>query len=261
MRENFDRAFALTLKYEGGYVDHPKDPGGATNLGVTIETWSTYIGHDATKAEIKALTPAKVKPLYKRRYWDKVMGDRLPDGLDLAVYDFAVNSGPARACKALQKVLRTAQDGVLGDDTLQALKGKDVTDVITAFNAERQRFLKSLSTYSTFGVGWSKRVKHVQQTAAAWAMQDVAEVDVDHDIHTGSVKARSSDQSALKAPEMQAGVATSVGTVGAAASDAAQQVGAFADTFEVLKWVFLALTLVGVGCGLYLALRKVRSED
>ena len=105
MKNNWEQCFALILKNEGGYVDNPSDPGGATNLGCTKATWESWVGHPVTKEDIKALTPFDVMPLYKARYWDAISGDDLPAGVDYAVLDFAINSGPARASKTLQQVL------------------------------------------------------------------------------------------------------------------------------------------------------------
>ncbi|SFF90273.1 glycosyl hydrolase 108 family protein, partial [Methylobacterium sp. yr596] len=99
----FERAMTLVLAHEGGWSNDPADPGGATNLGVTIGTLSLWLGRPATKAEVKALTVASVSPLYRRRFWDAVQGDALPAGLDYALFDFAVNSGPKRAVIGLQR--------------------------------------------------------------------------------------------------------------------------------------------------------------
>ena len=95
MNRNFERALSLVLEHEGGYVDHPRDPGGATNLGITLDTLSSWLGRVATKADVLALKVSDVGPIYRRRYWDTIEGDELPDGLDYAVFDFAVNSGPS----------------------------------------------------------------------------------------------------------------------------------------------------------------------
>jgi lysozyme family protein len=148
VKENFDKAFSLTLKHEGGYVDHPADPGGATNLGVTIGTLSDWLGRKATKAEVKALTPEKVKPIYKKNYWDRVGGDHMESGFDYAVYDFAVNSGVSRAVKYSKEV-----------------KGATTEEKIKNLCAARLRFLKGLKTWGTFGKGWSKRVQGVEREA------------------------------------------------------------------------------------------------
>ena len=165
MKENFPQCFALVLKNEGGYVDNPADPGGATNLGCTKAVWEQYVGHSVTKDDIKALTPKDVLPLYKVKYWDTVRGDDLPEGVDYAVFDFAINSGPSRAAKALQSVLSVTVDGQIGPTTLRALETANPREVATAVCEARLAFLQSLPTYGTFGKGWSRRVAEVEQTA------------------------------------------------------------------------------------------------
>lgn len=173
MRENWEKSFAETIKHEGGYVDHPKDPGGATNLGITIGTLSNWLGREATKAEVKALTIDKVKPIYRKNYWDVVKGDDLPSGVDFAVYDFAVNSGPSRAAIYLQNIVGSAPDGKIGPLTIKA-----VSKFVERFGAEqlvsdlcsqRLAFLERLSTWSTFGKGWSSRVNGVRKLATEMA--------------------------------------------------------------------------------------------
>ena len=165
MQSNFEQCFALVLKNEGGYVDNPADPGGATNLGCTKAVWEQYIGRSVTKDDIKALTPNDVMPLYKAKYWDTIKGDDLPEGVDYAVFDFAINSGPSRAAKALQSVLSVTVDGQIGSATLRALETANPREVATAVCEARLAFLQSLPTYGTFGKGWSRRVLEVEQTA------------------------------------------------------------------------------------------------
>lgn len=162
---NWPQCFALVLKNEGGYVDNPADPGGATNLGCTKAVWEQYIGRSVTKDDIKALTPNDVMPLYKAKYWDTIKGDDLPEGVDYAVFDFAINSGPSRAAKALQSVLSVTVDGQIGSATLRALETANPREVATAVCEARLAFLQSLPTYGTFGKGWSRRVAEVEQTA------------------------------------------------------------------------------------------------
>ena len=162
MKENFPQCFALVLKNEGGYVDNPSDPGGATNLGCTKATWEAWVGHPVTKDDIKALTPNDVMPLYKAKYWDTIKGDDLPEGVDYAVFDYAINSGPSRAAKALQSLLSVTIDGQIGAATLRALETSNPREVATAVCEARLAFLQSLSTYATFGKGWSRRVSEVE---------------------------------------------------------------------------------------------------
>ncbi|ACL57407.1 glycoside hydrolase family 108 protein [Methylobacterium nodulans] len=164
----FDRALTLVLAHEGGYVDHPDDPGGPTNLGVTIGTLSAVLGRPATRAEVKALTPAKVAPIYRTRFWDAVRGDELPAGVDYAVFDFAVNSGPARAAIALQRLVGVADDGVIGSVTLAAVARTDQRWLVKALCDSRLAFLQSLTkSWPTFGKGWTTRVAGVRTEALA----------------------------------------------------------------------------------------------
>tara|TARA_R100001244_G_scaffold2541_4_gene3973 strand:- start:453 stop:1130 length:678 start_codon:yes stop_codon:yes gene_type:complete len=165
--DNFARAFSLVLVHEGGYVDHPSDPGGATNLGVTIGTLSDWLDRPASKADVRALTRATVAPIYRARYWDAVQGDELPPGIDFAIFDYAVNSGPARAIMGAQRYLGVADDGKLGPITLRALRNADPGDVIRGVCAERMAFLRRLSTWPVFGDGWTNRVDGVRQQALA----------------------------------------------------------------------------------------------
>lgn len=169
MKSNFDLALTQLLKHEGGYVHHPKDPGGMTNLGVTRAVWESYVGRESSEKEMRALTPAQVAPLYKRKYWDAINGDSLPSGLDICVFDCSVNSGVGRAAKMLQGVLGLTQDGSIGPKTLAACKTHSTKDLIDKFCAARQKFLESLSTFSTFGKGWTARVAEVENKSTLLA--------------------------------------------------------------------------------------------
>ena len=163
----FERGLSLVLTHEGGWSDDPADPGGATNFGVTIGTLSLELGRPATRAEVRALTPATVAPIYRRRFWNAIQGDALPAGLDYALFDFAVNSGPRRAVIGLQRALGIADDGRLGPVTLAALQGRDVPTLIGALCDGRLSFLKALSTWPRFGRGWGRRVEEVRAAALA----------------------------------------------------------------------------------------------
>jgi lysozyme family protein len=118
-----------------------------------------------TKDDIKALKPNDVMPLYKAKYWDTIKGDDLPEGVDYAVFDFAINSGPSRAAKTLQSVLSTNPDGQIGTTTLRAIEASNPREIATAVCEARLAFLQSLPTYGTFGKGWSRRVSEVEQAA------------------------------------------------------------------------------------------------
>lgn len=164
---SFDRCLQLVLKHEGGYVDHPSDPGGATNLGVTKQVWEQWVGHEVTKDDIKNLTPAQVTPLYKKRYWDACRCDDLPSGVDYVVFDIAVNSGTGRAARFLQSAVGATPDGIIGPNTITIVKRTTLThlDLITIICDRRELFWKSLSTFPTFGKGWLRRGEDVREEA------------------------------------------------------------------------------------------------
>lgn len=165
MENNFEQCLALVLKNEGGFVNNPKDPGGMTNLGVTKKTWEDWVGHPVDESVMRALGPADVAPLYKKNYWDKTRCDDLPAGVDYAIFDFAVNSGPSRAAKILQGCCGVAQDGSIGPATLNAVATRSPRDLATEICEERLKYLQSLPTYDTFGKGWTRRVNEVEAMA------------------------------------------------------------------------------------------------
>ena len=169
MITNFDSCLSHVLSSEGGYVNNLKDPGGMTNLGCTKATWEEFVGHSVSEKDMRNLTPADVAPLYKRKYWDKVSGDLLPKGLDYAVFDAAINSGPGRAAKWLQEVLGVKADGSIGKGTLAAVEAYNPQQLIAQYNDKRLEFLESLPTFATFGRGWSNRVSSVQSIASQQA--------------------------------------------------------------------------------------------
>lgn len=169
MRENFAHSLARVLKHEGGYVNRPDDPGGMTNLGVTRTTWARWKGRAVSEQEMRDLTPEKVEPLYRERFWDAVSGDDLPSGLDHATFDFAVNSGPGRAARTLQLLVGAAPDGQIGPKTLRLLADEDAAVVARELCDARLRWLQNLPTFRTFGRGWTARVNAVRDEAVEMA--------------------------------------------------------------------------------------------
>ncbi|MCZ8186514.1 MAG: acetylmuramidase [Beijerinckiaceae bacterium] len=157
-RSTFDLALAFVLRHEGGFTDHPQDPGGATNLGITLATLSGWRGQPASVAELRALTRTEAAAIYRARYWERIAGDDLPAGLDLVVFDAAVNAGPVRASRWVQALLAVPADGRIGPVTVAAARAAGTADLIDAFTARRQAFVESLPTFRTFGRGWSRRI-------------------------------------------------------------------------------------------------------
>lgn len=162
MKENFDRALAAVLKSEGGFVNNPKDPGGMTNLGVTIKTWEAFVGRNVTEKEMRNLTPEMVGKMYQQKYWNAVKADDLPEGVDYLAFDFAVNAGPGRAAKLLQQAVGVTADGAIGPATLKAVAAMQPADLIEKYSAAKEAFYRSLPTFETFGKGWLRRVAEVK---------------------------------------------------------------------------------------------------
>lgn len=168
-RDNYQAVMAEIYKHEGGYVDHPKDPGGATNMGITFNVLKAWRGKPITKDDVKKLTKAEAGLIYEANYWNKIKGDSLPIGVDLAVMDPAVNSGVSRGAKWLQAALGVKQDGEIGPATLKALEGKHPDVIINTICDVRMGFLRGLKTWPTFGKGWTSRVESVRKKALAMA--------------------------------------------------------------------------------------------
>lgn len=167
--ESFDRALALVLELEGGFVADPRDPGGATRYGITRATLARARGRPASVADVRALTRQEAGAIYRRSYWAEVGGDALPAGLDLAIFDFGVNSGPARAIKALQSALGVEADGRLGPATRAALAACDPAAIVRRVTADRLGWMRRLSTWTAFGRGWTARVTRVERESLALA--------------------------------------------------------------------------------------------
>ena len=172
MDVNFPRALADVLLSEGGYVNHPNDPGGPTNMGVTLATYRKWVKKGGTADDLRGITREQVAKVYRSVYWNAVKGDDLPSGVDYAVFDYAVNSGPGRAIKALQGVLGVEPDGEIGPVTLAALKTASPVTVVNELCTQRLEFLKNLSTWPTFGKGWSRRVASVREDSLQLTIAD-----------------------------------------------------------------------------------------
>jgi lysozyme family protein len=167
MNSNWEKSFEMMLKSEGGYVNNPADPGGMTNLGVTKATWENWVGRASDEAEMRNLTPEKVAPLYKNKFWDMCRCDDLPSGVDYLVFDFAVNAGPGRSAKILQTAVGATPDGGIGPMTLAAVAKYDANELVEKFSQAKEDFYRSLPTFGTFGKGWLNRVADVKLKASS----------------------------------------------------------------------------------------------
>ncbi|HEY3623652.1 MAG TPA: glycosyl hydrolase 108 family protein, partial [Roseiarcus sp.] len=162
----FDACIPFIFKAEGGYSDNPADPGGPTNFGITLATLKTYEGKpNLTADDVKKLSPEMAKEIYRTAYWNRMQCGALPAGLDLEVFDFGVNSGPAESVKTLQRIVGVTQDGSIGPITLAAVGQFNVGDLITRFAQARLAFYQSLNM-PEFEQGWATRVAQIQTAAA-----------------------------------------------------------------------------------------------
>lgn len=156
MIDNFDACLAVVLRNEGGWSDDPQDPGGATESGITLETYSEWLGRPATDAELENLSSA-VEAIYHDLYWQKVCGDLLPKGIDLMTFDIAVNSGPRRATEIMQEALGVTADGIIGARTRAVLAEAQALAVVASMRTLREKFYRSLAGFGHDGNGWLAR--------------------------------------------------------------------------------------------------------
>ena len=165
MNQNFDKCMEMLLVHEGGYVNHPSDPGGMTNLGVTKKTWNHFYGDDISEERMRNITVDDVKPLYRTNRWDRCRCGDLPSGVDWAVFDWAVNSGPGRATKALQRAVGAFEDGVVGPQTLMAVTASQSHEIINRIAVHRDSYYCDLKHFDTFGRGWIRRNDETREQA------------------------------------------------------------------------------------------------
>ena len=160
---NYDASLARLLVHEGGYSNHPSDPGGPTNYGITIHDYRKYIDRNGTAADVRAMTVEQARLIYRRRYWDVQRCDQLPPGVDYATFDYGVNSGIGRSGKVLRRVLGLS-DGTsaITDEVIAAAGRRDPKVLVSAICDERLAFLRGLGTWPTFGRGWGRRVAEVR---------------------------------------------------------------------------------------------------
>lgn len=266
---NMDRVIRLVFGHEGGYANHPNDPGGPTKFGITAKTLGSFrrLGRQATAQEVMALTLPEARAILVAQYAKPIQFDRLPEGLDYAAFDFAVNSGPAQAVKTLQRILGLNEDGFMGETSIATVvaicKRGDLEDLIVRYCDARLAFMKRLRSWSSFSFGWSRRVAQVKAGALAMipggthpvmlvdAAQDVAEADAadaegssagpypelddnflpgPEDAGIGDAKAEASETKVTATRRGKAAVVTAAGAAGNAGTEAIAQVGSISQS-------------------------------
>ncbi len=159
---NFDTAFTKLLGHEGGYVNHPNDPGGETNWGIT-KAVAREFGYTGSMRDLPSDT---AKRIYRVKYWDTVKADEMPDAVRYPLFDAAVNSGVGQAARWLQRALGVTDDGKIGAITIAKAKQSDGVAVASAMIGQRLQFMTDLSTWPAFGKGWARRIASLMQEAA-----------------------------------------------------------------------------------------------
>lgn len=247
MQSDFANSLARILVYEGGKVDDPRDPGGRTNKGITQATFTAWLRQQGkASADVYDITDADVATIYKNEYWARVSGDQLPVGLDLCVFDGAVNSGCSQSVKWLQQALGTdykgAIDGLMGTQTLATISAqsgdeKSLEDLIGAYCSHRLATLQRLPTWGTFGAGWHSRIANVLKTADAW----VAGADAPNPRAAGQSKALVSTIKPSVVSQGAVHATTTLVGAGAFASQVAPQVTAVQAAYPHWHWVTVVM--------------------
>lgn len=253
--EEFLRSLRNTLIHEGGYSNHPKDPGKGTMKGVTQRVYDEFrLSIKKALQDVRRITEDELQRIYKTRYWDVIKGDYLPSGLSYVLFDGAVNSGGGQSGKWLQRALkdmglyRGQIDGLIGHGTLLAVSQvNDVDALISKVLDRRMAFLKALKTFSTFGKGWTSRVKSVLAVGQAWATGSVGP-EVTY-IPMANAKALVTDaktKPVVGAADAAAGGGISFIGAGPMLKEAQEQIAPLAGTSQFIDTVMAALVMGGV---------------
>lgn len=231
-QNNFLNCLNETLRHEGGWADNPKDPGGATMKGITLATFRRW-KPKASKADLRAISDEMLQKIYRTDYWNPVRGDRLAPGVDLATFDYSVNSGPGTAWKALEKVL-----------------GGPDHETVKKLCARRLSSYQLFKHWKEFGKGWTRRIAAIEAKGVAWALAaktytstPVKEVLTDEAIKAKAVSNR------------QAGGATGSAAAGSGAAMTPEQ----AD--QIANWILGGVVVAGFALLAFLLVRAVINKQ
>lgn len=243
------------LASEGGYVNHPSDPGGPTNFGITIADYRKYAKPDASAADVRAMKVDEAKAIYRAKYWGVMRCDELPAGVDYCLFDYAVNSGTGRAPKVLQRVLGTAVTGRMEDATIAAVSRREARALIGTISDERLRFLKGLKTWPVFGAGWGRRVSEVRAAALAMADKSARRVPIRTEAPANSSTGKGIVPANDTARRGAAGGAIATGSV------AAQQSAANGVDWFVIAAIAAAAILVAIAAWFFFHWQHKRRQE
>ncbi|MER9459664.1 glycoside hydrolase family 108 protein [Mesorhizobium sp. M0387] len=254
----------LVLVHEGGYSNHPADPGGPTMKGVTQRVYDGYRKRKGlTTRSVKSIQSAELLDIYDRQYWDPIKGDQLPEGVDYVLFDGAVNSGPNQSGKWLQRALgglyHGVIDGNIGEATLAAVGAVNNHDaLIDRICDQRLAFLRALKTWRTFGKGWAARVAEVRAAGKAWASGEKVTVSAVSFTDGGSAKASVQDAQtppSTAVSDAAAGGGIASGVAGGTIQTLQDQLTPFSSASQWITYAVIALAVISaimvVGGGLY----------
>lgn len=245
MKENYAKAEAIILTYEGGYANNPKDPGGPTMKGITQGTYNAWLARNGrASAPVRNISDTDVGNIYRQNYWDKMDCDEMPSGVDLCLFDAAVNSGVGGSTTWAQAVCNVATDGAFGDKTKDAIIAADPEDFIRDFNSRRLATLQRLPTWPTFKKGWSARIANGMKIELAWADASDGPDPVMLDTVGGTAKARVTDIPVSRVSQVGATLGTGVAGAASGVVQSIQTIGGY-DSISWIKYVLLSLTAMG----------------
>ncbi len=250
-KASYDEALRRLLLHEGGYTNHPSDPGGPTNLGITIVDYRKYVKLNATAADVKAMTLDEARQIYRAKYWDAQRCDDLPAGVDYAIFDYGVNSGCGRSGKVLRRCLKLVDNtSVANDAVIAAANAANAKVLVAAICDERLRFLQSLRTWDVFGKGWGRRVAEVKAYSLALA--------TGLPVKSEAATAPAAGKGAV--PVAKGAQQGSVGAIAAAGAAAAQQAHASGAGAWMVAAIAVAALALAVGGWLFWQWRQQRQQ-
>ncbi|MBN9586006.1 MAG: secretion activator protein [Afipia sp. 62-7] len=233
--ESYEQSLTRLLRNEGGYTDHPADPGGPTNFGITLSDARRYWKGNATAADMRGMPQSIARRIYREHYWNALCCDELPSGVDYAVFDYGVNSGVGRAGKVLRRLLKLSdRSSTVSNEVIAAANASAPGDLVMAICAERLAFLRSLKTFSVFGRGWTARVDGVRVAALAMAQRRAPAPTPDKRSDASSAKA-------IVPATVPAGTASAGAVIAAGAASAAAT-----SRWEIAVLVAIAAALAAV---------------
>lgn len=263
-RDNYERCLAFVLKYEGGKCDDPQDPGGRTAYGITQRVFTAFLRRRGISSrDVYTITQDEKEAIYREQYWSLIKGDELPYGIDLAIFDCAVNSGPTRAVRMAQELLGIRSDGDMANVTIAHLRDVEAPKFIRQYCDARLGFLRKLATFGRFGRGWTARVQGIERNALAMVVDDHGEKYAALSEPLEEQAAANADPRALSVASTgtgRGGLTAAVGIAGTTLSDVADKVDGVKQYSQTLTYLFIALTVLGVALTLYATLAAIKRE-